>query len=191
MKIKSVLSLSGKSKKSFYKSFIFYNTFRSSQVNQVKFLSFKNLLLKQVHNNEEDFNQELLVRVQVVYKNNFFLYLNAGKKCTLSTPKTKYGYLAFLKESLGLLRNLVLKDLTLSKSQFLLQNFQTKMINSMVLTPFKLQSGLQEYFIFRKLIDFPSVRYYKFLFFRNSLHFFSVFQKKINFYQFNILFKKA
>jgi hypothetical protein len=187
MKSRSIVSLSAKSKNSLYKSFTFYNTFNASWNNQVRFLSFWTFLLTQVPGIKEDINQELLTRAQVLCKNNFFLYLNVGKKFTFVTPKTKSEESSSPKEVLFFLKNSTLRNLAFNQLQTLLQKFQSKSLKLPVLT---LQLGLQTDLTYKKLVYNPLVRHYNFLFFKEKLYLFSFFQKKMNFYQFNIFFRK-
>lgn len=124
MKIGSTYSLSIESKKSVYKSFIFYyNTLNSFPIIKPKFLSFKHQIINYLFIDKECFTQDFLIRALILYENNFFSYLNIGKKFTQSRPKLKINVTYSSKEFLFVLSNFSLKEISLFKTIKILQQF--------------------------------------------------------------------
>jgi hypothetical protein len=194
MKNNLICSLSLKSKKSLYKPFFFY-TISSflpkgpSNFNK-KCLSFKAAILSQFSIANELDQQRFLIRAQVLSNNNSFLYLDLGKKYTLIKPKFKSVFTNLVsKEFLFVSQKIFIKSLKVLETNRLLKVFS---FTSFKVSKFTYSERIGESggFFLNKLIYFPVKYSYKFFFFKESIGLFSNFQKKINFFQFNVLFKK-
>jgi hypothetical protein len=194
MKNNLLFSPSIKSKASLYKPFVFYtlSSFLPTvpSTNNMGAGSFKTAILSQLPITDKVDQQGFLVRAQVLSLNNSFLYLDLGKKYTLVKPKFKSISVNLVsKEFLFIAHKTFFKCLTCFETNKLVRTVQ---LFSLKISEF-ISSGsgrVSSFSYFKKLIYFSAKYSYKFFFFKESIHLFSTFQKKINFFQFNILFKK-
>lgn len=194
MKNNLIFSLSLKSKESLYKPFLFYTLspflpMVHSSTN-TKCFSFKTAILNQLPTVDEVSQQGFLVRAQVLSINKSFFYLDLGKKYTLVKPKFRSIFANLVsKEFLFLSQKTFFKRLETLETSSLLKVFQfTSFKTSGFISSVRVRDP--EFNFFKKLIYFPAKYSFKLFFFKESIHLFSNFQKKINFFQFNILFKK-
>jgi len=187
-------SLSFKSKEVLYSLFSFYDLFSffsiiSLSKNQ-KNGSFRDELLNNFSLIEGDAvinNTEIsLIRAKVVCINNSFLYLDFGKKFNLVKPKFRDNSKYILKKELLFFFDRTFRFCNFLEAKSFLQNFQYKSIRLeniffMPCTKFYFKILMEEMYN-EKLV--------KFFFLELRKNYISNYQKKINFFQFNILFKK-
>lgn len=185
--------LSSKSQKTLYNSLFFYNltNFSNSKNRKVKsnIFSFKQFLQNYLFLGESTNNS--LVWGQLICVYNSFFYLDIGSKTTLVKPKLKKCFENSLyKEMLLFLSNSFFKSLQVKNLINLIkQLFQYKFIKVKTFLAYVNGILLPWRFYLRKLSS-HSKYLEKFFIIELKRSFSSISQKKINFFQFNILFKK-
>ena len=189
-KVKPTSLLSFKSKEVLYSLLLFYNlsSFFSRKPLKENYstISFKKVLLGEVAPNEVIINscKSSLVRARVICVNNAFLYLDLGRKFNLVKPKFKNNFKNPLNKEFLFSFYKVFQFCNFSKVKTFLQVFHYKSIK---IGNFFLSSN-KLYLTCLVLVTYKQS--VKFFFTKLKKHFFSNYQKKINFLQFNILFKK-
>lgn len=186
-------TLSFTSQKTLYNSLFFYNLSYFSNFKKLEIknniFSFRQFLVKSLSLTE--FHTNSLIWAQLICINNSFLYLDVGGKITLVKPKLK----RFLETSIY---NEILLIWDKPFFKFMLISVMKNLIKEVFQYNFiKLKSFLlyvNEFFslgnlCFKKLSVYN--KYLKrFIIVELKRDFFSIFQKKISFFQLNILFRK-
>jgi hypothetical protein len=192
------IRLSNKAKRELYIKFFFYNLSLISSFKSIiesKNISFKGLLLnnfflyKYIPSN----GVISLLKAQVLVTNSSFLYFDTGGKYTVLKPKFKAFFLCSFKNLLSKQVLLFFQDSLLSflriKNIFYLiklYNFPSVIKNYVVnLKFFYCKKSFLRRFIYSHIFYTKYFSFYKLF----NIPF-SNFQKKINFLQFNIFFKK-
>jgi|SRR6185503_530195 len=188
-KVKLVYPLSFKSREVLYNFLLFYDlssllSGKTLKENQSA-ISFKRLLLsRSVSVGITDNNKNSLVRARVLCVNNAFLYLDLGRKFNLVKPKFRNNFKNFLNKEFLFSFYKTFQFCNFTKVKNFLYVFQYR--------SFKIESSLLDSgaLYLKYLAKVTYKKSAKFFFAKLKKYFFSNYQKKINFFQFNILFKK-
>lgn len=189
------LQLNIKAKRELYNTFFLYDLpsiFLSTLTKKLN-ISFKKLLLANFFLYRFTSNLSLnLIRARVVITNNSFLYFDIGSKYTVLRPKFKVFFSCFFKSLLGkelllFLQTPLLGFLKFKDMQYLLKFYKFLPLKKDYTLSIKAFYCIKSFL--RKFICFYICTKH-FFFYKLFVFFFSTFQKKINFLQFNIFFKK-
>ena len=178
-------TLSSTSQKTLYNSFVFYRYANLSNFKKIeiknKIFSFKYFLAKHLFLVKSHTNS--LVWAQLVYINNSFNYLNIGEKPTLVKPKVKRALEISVYSPILLIwdKPFFRFIVTIDLKSFINQVFQYNFTN--------LKNSFSRNFCLKKLSVYNSYLR-KFIIIELKKKYSSIFQKKINFFQFNALFRK-
>ena len=182
-----------KSQKTLYNSLFFYNLSKLSNFKKLEIkgnvFSFTKFLLN--HPFLVELTNNSLVWVYLICINNSFVYLDVGKKITLIKPKLrKFFEISVYNELVLILCKNFFKSISIINLKNIIKHlFQYKSIKFKNTVSCGNGVFLLWSFCLKKLNNY-NIYLEKFFIVELKKNFFSIFQKKINFFQFNILFKK-
>lgn len=194
----SNLYLNAIAKKELYGKFFFYNLdlFLSDKISFLneRNTSFREVLLRNFFLQKVNSNFLCsLARARIISLSSSFLYFDIGSKYTVLKPKFKVFFpnvfSAFLqKEILLFSHKSFLSFLRFKDLKQMLGWFQSSLFREKYSSNFKVVCQ-EKHFFFKKLVS--THEYFKqFFFYGMFSSIFSIFQKRMNFLQFNIFFKK-
>jgi len=172
------------SQQTLYNSFVFYNFHNLSKLKKIEIkniFSFKHFLAKYLLLMKS--HTSSLIGAQLVYINNSFNYLNIGEKITLVKPKIK----GPLKISVY---NTVLLIWEKPFFKFIVTADSKSLINQLFQYNFINLKNSFLYILYLKKLSVYNNYLKNFIIIELKKKFSSIFQKKINFFQFNIFFRK-